>query len=78
MSLNEVLDPNIVEDEESSLRPVNFDEYIGQTNLKENLKSESYSVISSTSPELKFKFKIIEFFKQNELFTAKNNSSESK
>lgn len=47
-------------------------------NLKENLKSESYSVISSTSPELKFKFKIIEFFKQNELFTAKNNSSESK
>ena len=47
-------------------------------NLKENLKSESYSVISSTSPELKFKFRIIEFFKQNELFTAKNNSSESK
>lgn len=47
-------------------------------NLKENLNSESYSVISSTSPELKFKFKIIEFFKQNELFTAKNNSSESK
>ncbi len=47
-------------------------------NLKENLNSESYSVISSTSPELKFKFRIIEFFKQNELFTAKNNSSESK
>ena len=38
MALNEVLDPNIKEDEESSLRPVKFDEYIGQTNLKENLK----------------------------------------
>ena len=38
MTLNEVLDPNIKEDEESSLRPVDFNEYIGQTNLKENLK----------------------------------------
>ena len=28
----------IVEDDESSLRPSDFDEYIGQTNLKENLK----------------------------------------
>ncbi|MFQ9072676.1 MAG: Holliday junction branch migration DNA helicase RuvB [Faecalibacillus faecis] len=33
-----VLDPEIVEDDESSLRPSDFDEYIGQTNLKENLK----------------------------------------
>lgn len=36
--MNEVLDPEIVEDDESSLRPSDFDEYIGQTNLKENLK----------------------------------------
>lgn len=36
--MNDVLDPEIVEDEESSLRPGDFDEYIGQTNLKENLK----------------------------------------
>ena len=36
--MNEVLDPEIVEDDESSLRPNDFDEYIGQTNLKENLK----------------------------------------
>lgn len=38
MALNEVLDPEIIEDEEGSLRPHDFDEYIGQTNLKENLK----------------------------------------
>lgn len=38
MSRNDVLDPNIEEDEESSLRPDNFDEYIGQDNLKDNLK----------------------------------------
>ena len=36
--MNDVLNPEIVEDEESSLRPGDFDEYIGQTNLKENLK----------------------------------------
>ncbi|MBM6840409.1 Holliday junction branch migration DNA helicase RuvB [[Clostridium] spiroforme] len=36
--LNEVLDPHAVEDEESSLRPHDFNEYIGQSNLKENLK----------------------------------------
>lgn len=36
--MNDVLNPEIVEDEESSLRPDDFDEYIGQTNLKENLK----------------------------------------
>lgn len=38
MALNEVLDPEIIEDEEGSLRPHDFGEYIGQTNLKENLK----------------------------------------
>lgn len=38
MALNEVLDPEIIEDEEGSLRPYDFGEYIGQTNLKENLK----------------------------------------
>lgn len=36
--MSDVLNPEIVEDEESSLRPSDFDEYIGQTNLKENLK----------------------------------------
>ena len=36
--MNELLDPEIVEADESSLRPSDFDEYIGQTNLKENLK----------------------------------------
>ena len=36
--MNDVLNPEIVEVEESSLRPGDFDEYIGQTNLKENLK----------------------------------------
>lgn len=36
--MNDVLNPEIVEDEESSLRPGDFDEYIGQTDLKENLK----------------------------------------
>lgn len=36
--MNEVLDPHVVEDEESSLRPHDFNEYIGQSNLKENLK----------------------------------------
>lgn len=36
--MNDVLNPEIIEDEESSLRPGDFDEYIGQTNLKENLK----------------------------------------
>ena len=36
--MNDILNPEIVEDEESSLRPGDFDEYIGQTNLKENLK----------------------------------------
>ncbi len=38
MGRNEILDANICEDDESSLRPSSFDEYVGQTNLKENLK----------------------------------------
>ncbi len=37
MSRNEILDVTI-EDDESSLRPQSFNEYIGQTDLKENLK----------------------------------------
>ena len=32
--MNEVLDPEIVEDDESSLRPSDFDEYIGQRKFK--------------------------------------------
>ena len=38
MARNEVLDANISEEEESGLRPSSFDEYVGQTSLKENLK----------------------------------------
>ena len=34
--MNEVLDPEIVEDDESSLRPSDFDEYIGQTNVNDH------------------------------------------
>lgn len=41
--------------------------------LEKNLETESYSIISKESPELKFKFKIVEFFTQSNLFTAKNN-----
>lgn len=37
MTRNEAIDVTI-EDDESSLRPQSFDEYIGQKNLKENLK----------------------------------------
>ena len=42
--------------------------------LEENLDSESYKLISQTqtSPEFKFKFKLLEIFSQVELFTAKN------
>ena len=32
--MNDVLNPEIVEDEESSLRPGDFDEYIGQSQRK--------------------------------------------
>ena len=37
MTRNELLDANVIDDD-SSLRPSSFDEYVGQTNLKENLK----------------------------------------
>ncbi len=33
-----ILDPSVIENDEISLRPSRFDEYIGQTNLKQNLK----------------------------------------
>ena len=42
-------------------------------NLEENLEEESYDIISDNdNSEIKFKFKIIEFFAQSGLFTAKN------
>ena len=41
MTRNEVLDANISEEDESGLRPSSFDEYVGQTSLKENLKIET-------------------------------------
>lgn len=42
-------------------------------NLQNNLDDESYSVISDNSNyEMKFKFRIIEFFTENGFFTAKN------
>ena len=43
-------------------------------NLEENLEDESYSIISEndTNSEKKFKFKLIEFFAEKGLFTAKN------
>ena len=44
MSRNEVLDVNIVEDEESTLRPSSFDEYVGQTDLKENLRDGCFFI----------------------------------
>lgn len=38
-------------------------------NLEENLEKESYSIISDNeNPEVKFKFKLIEFFAENNLF----------
>lgn len=43
-------------------------------NLQENLEEESYTIISdNTKSDVKFKFKIIEFFAENGLFTADNN-----
>ena len=39
----------------------------------ENLSDEDYMLISEDSKEVKFKFKIVEFFQNNNLFTAKNN-----
>lgn len=42
-------------------------------NLQENLESESYSIISDNDDtQVKFKFKLIEFFASKNLFTAKN------
>lgn len=41
--------------------------------LQENLNTESYNIISkSNDSKLEFKFKIIEFFAEKGLFTAKN------
>ena len=38
-------------------------------NLEENLENESYAIISETKkPDIKFKFKLIEFFAENNLF----------
>lgn len=42
--------------------------------LQENLSEEEYRIISDTNnTSISFKFKIIEFFKNNGLITAKNN-----
>lgn len=43
-------------------------------NLEENMEEESYSIISENADnlEIKFKFKLIEFFSESGLFTAKN------
>lgn len=38
MERKDILDVNPIEDEDNSLRPLSFDEYIGQQNLKQNLK----------------------------------------
>lgn len=43
-------------------------------NLEENLESESYSIISDNNKyDVKFKFKIIEFFAENNLFEIAKN-----
>jgi len=43
-------------------------------NLEENLEKESYSVISDTKKtNIKFKFKLVEFFAEKGLFTANKN-----
>ena len=42
--------------------------------LKENMSDEDYAIISDTeSTEMKFKFKILEFFTNSGLLTAKND-----
>jgi Holliday junction DNA helicase RuvB len=38
MSRNDILDANVIEEEESGVRPEDFEEYIGQESLKDNLK----------------------------------------
>ena len=40
-------------------------------NLENNLEDESYEIISNNNSEMKFKFKILEFFAENELFASK-------
>ncbi|HIU12745.1 MAG TPA: Holliday junction branch migration DNA helicase RuvB [Candidatus Fimiplasma intestinipullorum] len=35
---DEILDPSLEDDEEGSLRPLSFDEYVGQSDLKQNLR----------------------------------------
>lgn len=43
-------------------------------NLEENLEKESYTIISNTNKsDIKFKFKIIEFFAENNLFEIAKN-----
>ena len=43
-------------------------------NLEENLEEESYSIISDNKKSnIKFKFKLIEFFAEKGLFTANKN-----
>ena len=43
-------------------------------NLEENLENESYAVISDTQkPDIKFKFKLIEFFAENNMFKIAKN-----
>ena len=43
-------------------------------NLEENLEQESYNIISDTkNSNIKFKFKLIEFFAEKRLFTANKN-----
>lgn len=46
----------------------------GKEKLENNLDAESYELISEnqTSPEFKLKFKLLEVFSRNGLFTAKN------
>lgn len=43
--------------------------------LDQNLSEEDYSLISENSTEVKFKFKIVEFFQNNNLFTAKKDNN---
>ena len=43
-------------------------------NLEKSLEDESYSIISDkNNSEIKLKFKLIEFFAENGLFTADSN-----
>lgn len=38
MSRNDILDANVIEEEESGVRPEDFEQYVGQESLKDNLK----------------------------------------